>query len=168
MVSLDQYQAYRKAAKELNHQLMDALVERPVLMRTARAFDIARGNTFVFESEAEMNVLMDYALYEYRRQGQSLVQRYREQTTSLSPMQRELLDGMCQAYTSLFRITAVQAAESNFPRLARSATSRYAARNKPIAATLALPVRTMLNTTAVRTVPMHKARELLANAAKSP
>jgi hypothetical protein len=112
MVSLDQYQAYRKAAKELNHQLMDALVERPVLMRAARALDIARGNTFVFESEAEMNVLMDYALYEYRRHGQSLVQRYREQTTSLSPMQRELLAGMCQAYTSLFRITEVQAAES--------------------------------------------------------
>jgi hypothetical protein len=112
MVSLDQYQAYRKAAKELNHQLMDALVERPVLMRAARALDIARGNTFVFESEAEMNVLMDYALYEYRRHGQSLVQRYREQTTSLSPMQQELLDGMCQAYTSLFRITEVQAAES--------------------------------------------------------
>jgi hypothetical protein len=112
MVSLDQYQAYRKAARELNHQLMDALVERPVLMRAARALDIARGNTFVFESEAEMNVLMDYALYEYRLHGQSLVQRYREQTPSLSPMQRELLDGMCQAYTSLFRITEVQAAES--------------------------------------------------------
>jgi hypothetical protein len=112
MVSLDQYQAYRKAARELNHQLMDALVERPVLMRAARALDIARGNTFVFESEAEMNVLVDYALYEYRLHGQSLVQRYREQTPSLSPMQRELLDGMCQAYTSLFRITEVQAAES--------------------------------------------------------
>jgi hypothetical protein len=112
MVSLDQYQAYRKAAKELNQQLMDALVERSVLMRAARALDVARGNTFVFESEAEMNVLMDYALYEHRRYGQSLVQRYREQTTSLSPMQRALLDGMCQAYTSLFRIAEVQAAES--------------------------------------------------------
>src|SRR5215212_8871858 len=112
MVSLDQYQAYRKAAKELNHQLMDALVERPVLMRAARTLDIARGDTFVFESEAEMNVLMDYALYEYRVNGQSLVQVYREQTTALSPLQRELLDGMCQSYTSLFRITAVQATAS--------------------------------------------------------
>ena len=54
---------------------MDALVERPVLMRAGRALDITRGDTFVFESEAEMNVLMDYALYEYRRHGQSLVQR---------------------------------------------------------------------------------------------
>src|SRR6266568_702830 len=109
MVSLDQYQAYRTAARELNHQIMDALVERPVLMRAARALDVARGDTFVFESEAEMNVLMDYALYEHRLGGQSLVQRYREQTTSLSPMQGELLDGMCQSYTSLFRITEVQA-----------------------------------------------------------
>jgi hypothetical protein len=112
MVSLDRYQAYRQAARELNHQIMDALVERAVLMRAARALDIARGDTFVFESEAEMNVLMDYALYEYRRRGQALVQVYREQTTALSPLQRELLDGMCQSYTSLFRITAVQATES--------------------------------------------------------
>src|SRR6266851_4811249 len=90
----------------------DALVERAVLMPAARALDIARGDTFMFESEAEMNVLMDYALYEYRVQGKALVEVYREQTTPLSPMQRELLDGMCQSYTSLFRITEVHAAES--------------------------------------------------------
>jgi hypothetical protein len=112
MVSLDHYQAYRNAARELNHQIMDALVERAVLMRAARALDIARGDTFVFESDAEMNVLMDYALYEDRVQGKALVQVYREQTTALSPLQRELLDGMCQSYTSLFRITEVQATES--------------------------------------------------------
>jgi hypothetical protein len=112
MVSLDHYQAYRNAARELNHHIMDALVERAVLMRAARALDIARGDTFVFESDAEMNVLMDYALYEDRVQGKALVQVYREQTTALSPLQRELLDGMCQSYTSLFRITEVQATES--------------------------------------------------------
>ena len=112
MVSLDHYQAYRNAARELNHQIIDALVERAVLMRAARALDIARGDTFVFESDAEMNVLMDYALYEDRVQGKALVQVYREQTTALSPLQRELLDGMCQSYTSLFRITEVQATES--------------------------------------------------------
>ena len=112
MVSLDHYQAYRKAARELNHQIIDALVARAVLMRAARALDIARGDTFVFESEAEMNVLMDYALYEYRVDGKALVQVYREQTMPLSPMQRELLDGMCQSYTSLFRITEVQVTES--------------------------------------------------------
>ncbi len=112
MVSLDQYQAYRQAARELNQQIMDALVERAVLMPAARALDIARGDTFVFESEAEMNVLMDYALYEYRVHGQTLVQGYREKTTPLSPMQQELLDGMCQSYTSLFRIMAVQSTES--------------------------------------------------------
>ena len=112
MVSLDQYQAYRKAARELNHEIMEALVERPVLMRAGRTLGVARGDTFVFESEAEMNVLMDYALYEYRLHGQSIVQLYREQTTSPSPMQRELLDGMCESYTSLFRITEVLADES--------------------------------------------------------
>jgi hypothetical protein len=112
MVSLDHYQAYRKTATALNHQIIDALVERAVLMRAARALDVARGDTFVFESEAEMNVLMDYALYEYRVQGKALVEVYREQTTPLTPMQRELLDGMCQSYTSLFRITEVHAAES--------------------------------------------------------
>jgi hypothetical protein len=111
MVSLDRYQAYRTAAKELNQQIMGALVDRAVLMRAARALDIARGDTFVFENEAEMNVLMDYALYEYRVNGQSLVQVYREQTTLLTPLQRELLDAMCQSYLSLFRMADIVTAD---------------------------------------------------------
>jgi len=104
MVSLDRYQAYRAAARALNQQIMDALVDRAALMRAARALYIARGDTFVFESEAEMNVLMDYALYEHRVNGRSLVQVYREETSLLAPMQRELLDAMCQSFLSLFRM----------------------------------------------------------------
>jgi hypothetical protein len=107
MVSLDRYHAYRTAAKALNQQIMDALVDRAALMGAARGLDIARGDTIVFESEAEMNVLMDYALYESRVHGQSLVQGCREQTALLSPMQRALLDAMCQSYTSLFRIADI-------------------------------------------------------------
>jgi hypothetical protein len=111
MVSLDRYHAYRTAAKALNQQIMDALVDRAALMRAARALDIARGDTFVFESEAEMNVLMDYALYESRVHGQSLVQGYREQTALLSPTQRALLDAMCESYTSLFRMADIVRAD---------------------------------------------------------
>lgn len=112
MVSLDSYQAYRTAARDLNHQIIDALVDRAALMRAARALGVARGDTFVFESEAEMNVLMDYALYELRVDGQPLVQVYREQRTPLSPMQQEILEAMCRSYTSLFRMTDIVAAES--------------------------------------------------------
>ena len=111
MVSLDRYQAYRAAVRALNQQIMDALVDRAALKQAARALDITRGDTFVFESEAEMNVLMDYALFEHRVKGQSLVEIYREQTPLLAPMQRELLDAMCESYASLFRMADVIAAD---------------------------------------------------------
>src|SRR5262245_38473515 len=111
MVSLDRYQTYRAAARALNQQIMDALVDRAALMRAARALDIARGDTFIFESEAEMNVLMDYALYEHRVNGRSLVELYREKTSLLTPMQHELLDAMCQSYVSLFRMGDIVAAD---------------------------------------------------------
>jgi hypothetical protein len=111
MVALDRYQAFREAAKALTQDVMEALVDHAVLSRAGRALDVARGHTFVFESESEMNVVMDYALYEDLVDGQSLVQRYRDQATSLSPLQRELLDAMAHAYASLFRTTAIIPAE---------------------------------------------------------
>jgi hypothetical protein len=111
MVSLDRYHAFRDAAKALTQQMMDALVDRAVLMRAGRALGVARGDTFVFESEAETNVLMDYALYEDLVDGRSVVQRYRDQATGLNPTQQALLDAMAQAFTSLFRITDTLPAE---------------------------------------------------------
>ena len=111
MVSLHQYRAFREAAQALTQQIMEALVDHAVLTRAGRALDVARGDAFVFESEAEMNVLMDYALYDDLVDGRSLVQRYRDQATGLSPLQRELLDAMCEAFASLFRIADIRRTE---------------------------------------------------------
>jgi hypothetical protein len=58
---LKKYKQYRKVGKELNSKIMDACLERDVLLKSARLLHMTRGDILVFESEDETSVLMDFA-----------------------------------------------------------------------------------------------------------
>jgi len=53
-------------------------LERDVMMKSAKLLGIARGDTLMFDSMDETNVLMDFALNEYKVKGKNAIEIYRE------------------------------------------------------------------------------------------
>lgn len=101
------YNLYRKRGMELNNKLMKSL-DGDLLLEAAEQLGIVdKSGTIVFESEDESDVLMDFALNDYREDGRSVAELYREKPGGEDEVERELLDGLAAAYTSLFRVGPV-------------------------------------------------------------
>jgi hypothetical protein len=66
MTLIEKYGTYRQISMELNPKIMDTCLDHDVLMKSARLLGIVHSGTLIFDSEDETNVLMDFALNEYR------------------------------------------------------------------------------------------------------
>ena len=100
-----EYRRYRKVGMELNHKIIDALLDRGMIEEAARALGLGGKNReLVLDSEDDLSVLMDFALYELRRQGRTLVERYQQETGGSNAIERELLAGMVKAQMGLFQV----------------------------------------------------------------
>ncbi|UCE73207.1 MAG: hypothetical protein JSV56_09230 [Methanomassiliicoccales archaeon] len=102
MSSLKEYKKYRKVGLKLNHKIMDAHLERDVLMKSARLLGIARGDVLLFDTEDETSVLMDFALNDIKVKNKNIVEIYREKIGWKNMVEKEILDARRSSYTSLF------------------------------------------------------------------
>ncbi len=112
MTLVKKYKAYRKIGRELNHKIMDSCLDRDVLMRSARLLGVARGDTFVFDSEDETSVLMDFALNEYRVNNKNTIEIYREKIGWQNEVEKDILHALLSSYTSLFKVASISEAEN--------------------------------------------------------
>ncbi|NQU25578.1 MAG: hypothetical protein HQ567_30195 [Candidatus Nealsonbacteria bacterium] len=69
------YRRLRPTRLRLNNTLASRL-SRDVLNEGAKKIGILRGGTFVFDSENEMSVLMDYCIYDVYRKGRNAIEEY--------------------------------------------------------------------------------------------
>ena len=72
---VERYQRLRRIGTAMNNALVRTLAT-DVLQEGGRKLGIIRDGTFVFASQDETNVLMDYCIYNVRREGMNAVQRY--------------------------------------------------------------------------------------------
>lgn len=101
------YRRYRADGKKLNHKIMNAILDGAIILGAARALGIkVQGRELLLDSEDDLEILMDYALYEYRMQGKNAVERYREEIGAESQIEQELLTAMVASSTSLFQVTS--------------------------------------------------------------
>lgn len=107
-VDLNTYRHYRLAGKDLNQKIVDSQVSDAALTYGAETLSLGRKRRLVLDTEDDLNVLMDYLLYEYWVNGQSLVERYWETSGAQTPVEQELLAAMSGATTTLFRIEATE------------------------------------------------------------
>jgi hypothetical protein len=105
--AIEEYQRYRRASKDLHDKIVRALVGRDIIDEAMRALGLGRGRRLLLDNESDADVLMEYALYEVRRGGLSLVARYKQTPGGSSAMERELLEAMVVAQTGLFRVESV-------------------------------------------------------------
>jgi len=72
---VSRYKHLRAVGRNLNHKLVKRL-SKDVLDEGAWKLGILQGGVFVFDSEDETAVLMDYCIYDVRRQGRNAVEQY--------------------------------------------------------------------------------------------
>ena len=105
--AIKQYRRYRKVGEELHHKIINAFVDSDILEIAARTLGLGRNRQLVLDSEDELSVLMDFSLYEIRRQGKNLVERYQEEKGGSNRIEGELLDAMLRARTGLFKVKGI-------------------------------------------------------------
>jgi hypothetical protein len=86
--TIKEYQRYRKAGRSLNHKIIDAYLNETILEKAATMLRLGRKRQLILDSEDDLSVLMDFALYEVRNG-------------------RELLAAMIKARTGLFKVNQV-------------------------------------------------------------
>ncbi len=109
---IEKYQTYRKAGMELTHKIIHSCLDRDILMKSARLLGIVHEDILVFDKMDEINVIMDFALHEYRVNNKNAVEIYREKTGFENEMEKEILDALLLSYTSLFKVASISSAEN--------------------------------------------------------
>ena len=97
----------RAAGRNLNDKLVKRL-SKDVLHEGAKKLGILRRGVFVFNSEEESSVLMDYCIYDVRRNGRNAVEQYLIDVPS-DPNSQEMvcLRAMQHAIYSVFVVETV-------------------------------------------------------------
>ncbi len=111
--TIEKYKEYRKIGKELNHKIMDICLDPDVFKKSARLLGAVRGDTLILDNEDELDILMDFALREYKINKQTTVEIYREKIGWKNEIEKEILDAFILSYTSLFKITSISRAEKS-------------------------------------------------------
>ena len=67
MSIIEKYEKIRDAGRTLIYSMLDACVTKEMLQNTAKLLGITvQGDEFVFDSEEETSVLMDFVLLDYK------------------------------------------------------------------------------------------------------
>lgn len=105
---ISRYQRLRTAGRDLNNKLVKRL-SKDALYEGGRKLGILRGGALVFDTEDETSVLMDYCLYDVRRNGRNAIEQYLIDSLP-DPESDEMtcLRAMQQAIYSLFVVESVE------------------------------------------------------------
>ncbi len=105
---LARYKRVRQVSLKINTKLVESL-SRDVLYEGGRKLGILKGKTLCFETQDQSSVLMDYCIYDVRRNGSNAVEQY---LISFPPdaesAELNYLQTMQRAVYSLFIVETVE------------------------------------------------------------
>lgn len=106
--TLKEYQRFRKVGRDLNHKIIDACLNETILAKATTMLKLGRKGQLILDSEDDLSVLMDFALFEIRhRDGRNCIEQYAETKGGANAAERELLAAMVQAQTRLYTVKRV-------------------------------------------------------------
>lgn len=109
---IEKYKTIRKIGTQLNQKIIESSVNRELLTTSGKLLGIIHKETFIFESEDETNVLMDFAIHEIKVDNKNAIKIYQEKTGWENEIEKEILDALLLSYTSLFKVTSVSEEKS--------------------------------------------------------
>lgn len=107
------YKKFRRAGRELSAKISDFFVDEAVLKRAGKQLGMYRRykgkNAMIFDSEEDINILMDHLIFDILKGGKNSVQLYLEKVGPENETEEELLNVMACAHLSLFRVKSKSA-----------------------------------------------------------
>ena len=82
---VEKYKRFREINREFNN-ILTRKVSKNAIHNCGIKLGIMQRDTLVFEDEQEMDVLMDYCIYDYYENGQNAVSRYMPERQLLSEL----------------------------------------------------------------------------------
>ncbi|GIX41732.1 MAG: hypothetical protein KatS3mg129_1465 [Leptospiraceae bacterium] len=114
MKILDKYKKYREVSRKLFSKIIETTLDPELVMDSARLLGIVVRDQIVFDYETEMDILMDFALNEYKINNKNTIEIYKETKGWENEIEKEILDAfLYSSYTSLFQITAILKEENS-------------------------------------------------------
>jgi hypothetical protein len=105
---LPTYRRIQQVGLQLNHKLLKTL-SKEIIETAGQRLGMFQNGTLIFDSEDEMSVLMDYAIYNVRIDGQNAVERYLDESPPPPDSdEMAILKGQLEAYYSLFQIVELE------------------------------------------------------------
>ncbi len=84
---LNRYKWLREVGRNLNNHLV-TLVPKAALLECGKKLGLVQGKALVLDNEEELSILFDYCLYNYRRGGKNIIERYMETSPTLAKRMR--------------------------------------------------------------------------------
>ena len=107
----DHYSQLRDLGKRLSEEIPQIYGLEKAIPKVTRVLGISHGKNIVLESDEELNFIIDFLLHEYEENGQTLLNRYREDHPDADSLTLEYLNAGKNSYTSLFKVISTQPAE---------------------------------------------------------
>ena len=98
---------FRKLIRKFQTDALEELSKLIMLQAGRKLGMMGRGNTLIFDSETEADILADFAIWELSQGGTTAIERHLKKISGSEEsddVERELVDGMQKAFTSLFEI----------------------------------------------------------------
>ncbi|HDT13574.1 MAG TPA: hypothetical protein ENO03_04380 [Candidatus Aminicenantes bacterium] len=111
MISTKDYRAYRDTYVALNSRILDTALPHDLFVEAGRRLGLLREGIFVFKDEEQPNVVADFALHELTSNGVSPIEAFRAKNDDAEGVEKEILEGLSSASTSLFRIETISPSE---------------------------------------------------------
>jgi len=107
-VTTEEYKIVRKSGMDLAYKILDTLSKKNKEMQHAgKLLGFWDGKAMIFDSEEEVDVLMDFVLYEKNNFGIKLIDKFYDSAYDLSEIEEEILEGMVDYHSSLFQIKSI-------------------------------------------------------------
>lgn len=107
-MQVGEYQRLREVLTQQQHRIAEWNPHsRADTLHAAKRLGMLRGPDIIeFDGEEELDVLMDYAIYERNKKGVKLVNVFHNSNAELSKDEKELLQGQANNFSSLFEVVS--------------------------------------------------------------
>lgn len=108
--TLSKYKKYREVGKALNHKIIDRFISREIMLLSGKYLglvSLVKKNALIFNNESETAALMDFAINEYKINGNGAVQLYKDSVMLENHFEADILEASLKSYTSLFKLTNI-------------------------------------------------------------
>ena len=105
---VEKYHHFRQVGLGLNTKMMNCK-EINIDIRTAgKKLKVLEQNTLILDDEQDIDIVMDFALFELLINNKNFIERYYELDLPESVEENVLLEGKLNAFTSLFEVVEVE------------------------------------------------------------